>query len=343
MKLGQLSERAKPPVRGAGGVRIGSASVVLLLGVACGRLPLGVRQLPGDAGPADSPLGPGGLDSPGDTPDAGDSLGSRVDGGPASADVLAPSCRAEPRCGSDGLSCCAARTVPGGTFDLGLRASETIASRTTVATFSLDVFEVTVGRFREFVADYDRWRASDSAAQLAGSDALPSDSAALQQALLRCDTSPYSSWAGTGEEVPMNCASWFEASAFCAWDGGRLPLEAEWEYAAVGGAEQRLYPWGNTPEPQPELALFGCDLEADCTRDALSRVGSHAAGAGRWGQQDLAGSLAEWLDAAGASPFSAHPFVGGSWIDDPSALRIADHSALPPEIRLFVLGFRCAR
>ncbi len=52
---------------------------------------------------------------------------------------------------------------------------------------------------------------------------------------------------GAQESLPMNCINWFEAYAFCIWDGGFLPSEAEWLYADVGGSGEREYPWGSEP------------------------------------------------------------------------------------------------
>ncbi len=48
---------------------------------------------------------------------------------------------------------------------------------------------------------------------------------------------------GATKTKPINCLDWYTAFAFCAWDGGRLATEAEWNYAASGGSEHRYYPW----------------------------------------------------------------------------------------------------
>src|SRR6202007_2812018 len=64
-----------------------------------------------------------------------------------------------------------------------------------------------------------------------------------------CDVPNTATWTtspGTQENLPMNCVNWYESYAFCIWDGGFLPSEAEWEYAAAGGSQQREYPWGAT-------------------------------------------------------------------------------------------------
>jgi hypothetical protein len=74
---------------------------------------------------------------------------------------------------------------------------------------------------------------------------------------------------GPNENLPMNCVPWYKAFAFCVWDGGRLPTEAEWNYAATGGNEQRKYPWGSTA-PDDALAVFNC--QAVGTRDAPSPI-----------------------------------------------------------------------
>src|SRR5690606_8199662 len=49
------------------------------------------------------------------------------------------------------------------------------------------------------------------------------------------------------EQHPINCVTWSQAQAYCRWRGARLPTEAEWAWAATGGADRRVYPWGDTP------------------------------------------------------------------------------------------------
>jgi formylglycine-generating enzyme required for sulfatase activity len=115
---------------------------------------------------------------------------------------------------------------------------------------------------------------------------------------LGCDPT-LSTWTpspGANENYAINCLSWFEAYAFCIWDGAFLPTEAEWNYAAAGGAEQREYPWGGEP-PSPSRALYLC-TSGGTPGCSSWNVGSRPRGDGRFGQADLAGSAWEWtLDA----------------------------------------------
>jgi len=234
-----------------------------------------------------------------------------------------------------------------------------------VSAFALDRFEVTVGRMRTFVEQYTAalpnegggahpiiaetgWKSSWNAFMPADSDAFIAN--------LTCDGDEFATWTdapGANEAAAINCVSWFEAFAFCLWDGGRLPTEAEWELAAAGGDENRLYPWGGDALDDTR-AVYGA---ADGLQSTV--VGSKPAGAGRWGHEDLAGSMFEWVfdgfseswyAGGGAScqdcanlNAEARAFRGGSWVNGANMLRAAARSSFLPKNRNINLGFRCAR
>ncbi|HEY3500618.1 MAG TPA: SUMF1/EgtB/PvdO family nonheme iron enzyme [Polyangiaceae bacterium] len=229
-----------------------------------------------------------------------------------------------PSC-SGGLGLCAGAnpcltiSVPGGSFDMGRSEtqgagdyfptgspSEIPAHLVTVSPYRLDRYEVTVGRFRRFVEAYDGTPPGDNAGphpnvpdsgwQAEWNDRLPPNRTALLEQLDIDDvlrtwtTSP-----GAFECRPINNVGWYVAFAFCVWDGGRLPSEVEWEFAAAGGDEERLFPWGSE-EPDRTRAAYGCTAFGGptCEMNDLPEVGStRPAGLGRFGHSDLAGSLWE--------------------------------------------------
>ncbi|MGH7732574.1 MAG: formylglycine-generating enzyme family protein, partial [Gemmatimonadales bacterium] len=132
------------------------------------------------------------------------------------------------------------------------------------------------------------------------------------------------------ENVPVNCITWYEAYAFCIWDGGFLPSDTEWDYAAAGGAVpniqsfnsqatatqgQRVYPWPNTVGPSDgDGGVVPAPNNIDCTfanflacASGATPVGSFSTlGDGRWHQADLAGNVSEWTLDSTASPLTAY-------------------------------------
>ncbi|WP_437317048.1 formylglycine-generating enzyme family protein [Sorangium sp. So ce385] len=292
-------------------------------------------------------------------------------GGGGGAEESAPSCRAlAATCGPlQDEDCCASRPVPGGSFD----RSNDPAAPAQVSDFSLDRFEVTVGRFRAFVEAYPDSRPASGAGahpRIDGSgwdpawDAdLPADQGALTAAL-KCHSSSIPTWTDTvasNEELPINCLSWFMAFAFCAWDGGRLPTEAEWNYAAAGGAEQRVYPWSQPPSDttlEPDRAAYACVVDGamGCTdADYLSVGQTSPQGDGRWGHADMAGNMWEWVldwqaaysepcdDCAQLTPDTSRVYRGGAWDVQTPALRSSARFGDAPGTRWYNHGVRCAR
>jgi sulfatase modifying factor 1 len=220
-------------------------------------------------------------------------------------------------CGPDSdESCCRTLPVTGGNFKGGVDPDTYNA---TVNDFELDRFEVTVGRFRQFVAAYPESKPQEGAGAhplIAGSgwsEAWDEDLPATQEALIasvKCSEGlrTWTDVEGPNESLPINCLSWSVAFAFCAWDNGRLPTNAEWNYAAAGGSQQLNFPWGNDPGPGADYAVYDCMADGspaqDCGLSDIPPVGSVPLGDGKYGQADLSGSMYEWaLDWFG--PYSA--------------------------------------
>jgi formylglycine-generating enzyme required for sulfatase activity len=161
------------------------------------------------------------------------------------------------------------------------------------------------------------------------------------------------------ENQPITCVSWYEAYAFCIWDGGFLPSEAEWGYAAAGGSQQREFPWGTAdPGTMNQYALYGCyyPTAGACTGSLnIAPVGTAPRGAGLWGQVDLAGNVWEWTldgyvpyvdpctDCAFLATATLRVARGGGFSSDASGLLPADRSSGTPAERFSGFGFRCAR
>jgi sulfatase modifying factor 1 len=357
---------------------------------------------PSDSGPSDDTPGDEPLpDSGFEDRRAPDAVADSSDAG-LEPPSCAPGGAGMTNCGPGGMgneSCCTSLEVEGGTFfrtyayDGGAVTGQ--ADPATVSTFRLDKYVVTVGRFRQFVKAWNggagyvppagagKHAHLNSGLGLANSGSpgtfepgwVVADDAQIDPSdeNLSCDTPPpgivsptYTTWTpspGSHESLPIDCPNWWEAYAFCIWDGGFLPSETEWEFAGAGGDEQREYPWGSTdPGTLTQYAIYDCDYPGpavgECTGVAnFAPVGTPKLGAGLWGQLDMAGEVFEWsldqyapyvdpcVDCAYLATVPYRVVRGGTFWMAEIFLEPAYRTSQPPTYRShdLGLGFRCAR
>jgi sulfatase modifying factor 1 len=298
-------------------------------------------------------------------------------------------------CGATHESCCLSPLVVGGGFHRTYEASgdggADAANPATVSDFRLDKYDVTVARFRAFVSSAVSadggvgWRPAAGAgkhAHLGGGEGLldvgaPADAGVVHEPgwsaaddgqvaptdanLTSCGvTSTWTSTPGAHEDLPINCITWWEAYAFCIWDGGFLPSEDEWQYAAAGGLRALEYPWGSAdPGTANHYAIYDCDYpdgSGVCAGTGnIAPVGSAPAGAGPSGQLDLVGDEWQWtmdyiasyvspcVDCAAITGGHSRVLRGGSFLDAASNLKTTYRNGNDPTLRNDSDGFRCAR
>ena len=259
------------------------------------------------------------------------------------------------RCGDDDRPAGPPGTTPAGTVHEMVRVSEgefPMGSRhgdddeipvhtVYLDAFYIDGYEVTMAQYRACVES--------------GGCGEPLTEGLILPPLEQCN------WDRSGrEDHPVDCVTWYQADAYCAWAGLRLPTEAEWEKAARG-TDGRTYPWGE--DLDRKKANYGTDT--CCGPDSSdgywssSPVGSFPEGVSPYGLYDMAGNVWEWVqDWYDSEYFTESPsrnpqgpdggsdrrvLRGGSWDDYPGSLRSAYRAGGSPSNRTRGYGFRCAR
>ena len=272
--------------------------------------------------------------------------------------------------------------VPGGTFTMGsddplaYPADGEGARQVEVSPFLVDVHAVSNDRFAEFaeatgyLTDAERYGWSFVFAGLLPSDFPPTRSVAeapwwrqVEYADWRHPEGPQSELEGRGGHPAVH-VSWNDARAYCAWAGVRLATEAEWERAARGGLEGKVFPWGDEMEPADEHRMnvwqgtFPSEnSEADgfygtCPVDAFPPNG--------YGLHNATGNVWEWvadwfdpefrqgdrrIDPRGPATGTAKAQKGGSYLCHASycrRYRPAARQSNGPDSSTGNVGFRCA-
>ncbi len=286
--------------------------------------------------------------------DAGREASAQPDGAPWADAPVAPSRSCEqpspPGCGRVRLL--------GGTFAMGDTDSYDFGTRDTirnvqhgitVSAFTLDRYEVTVGRFRRFVVATGR--TSGFAARAAGAS------------YEHCNWTETVAAPESREGHPMNCVDWSTASAFCAWDvpGGELPSEARWEFAARG-TDNRPWPWGGHAGETPAWVCWN-RCASTCLGTCAVEDPTYAMGSTPEGVAHLVGNVWEWT-ADWYQPYTAptcwgdevrrdpvcrdeitrqRAIRGGSWyVPLASGARPGTRDRAEPDLRAISIGFRCA-
>ena len=230
--------------------------------------------------------------------------------------------------------------VPGGEFEMGSDVSDSLADEdefprhsVTLGGFQMDRTEVTNAQYTRCVTE-----------------------GACRESFY-AQNSKYN-----GDDYPAVGVSWQDAADYCAWSGGRLPTEAEWEYAARG-PKGLIYPWGNAFDGT-RLNYCDANCELDWADPAVddgyaenAPVGSYPEGASWCGALDMAGNVWEWVaDWAAGYPSGpqANPtgpgtgthrvLRGGCWANEANGVRTAyrlSRGDATPQVRHSNIGFRC--
>ncbi len=255
--------------------------------------------------------------------------------------------------------------LPGGEFRMGTDYAggfpadgETPVRLTTVDPFAIDELCVTNTRFAEFVdATGYRTDAERFGWSYVFAGFLP---AGIRRVSPRPEATPW--WCGVqgaywlrpegpGSSIenrwshPVVHVSWRDAMAYCRWSGRRLPRETEWEYAARGGLDQRLYPWGDELTPD---GVHRCNIwqgrfpVRNSAEDGYRGTApADAYEPNGFGLYNVAGNVWEWCEDSFTDGYRV--MRGGSYLCHESycnRYRVAARTGNSPDSSAGNIGFR---
>jgi len=286
---------------------------------------------------------------------------SAVPSAPPVAAAPAPSASAA----APKLECSAGMIViPGGSFFMGSDEGlpfEKPSHQVTIAPFCIDEFEVTVDKYKA-CSDSGRCKRAGSTNEWAS--ITDKERKAFDPTCNIRDPD------NRGKH-PINCVDWEMADKYCHEQGGRLPSEAEWEFAARG-PDGRKYPWGDDDPAAGHMNACGKECVAWGAKNGVEEkamydvddgfattapVGSFPKGASRYGVQDVVGNVWEWVadwygpytsaeerDPKGPAGGDERVIRGGSWNGSyASWVRPTFRYKDAPTKRSYGIGFRCAK
>lgn len=233
-------------------------------------------------------------------------------------------------------------TIPATRFEMGCRPAEgllcvpgTTPHMVSLDSYQIDKYMVTFGRYQACID--------------AGACSKPYEGAACNFGM---------PWA---DDHPVNCVTYQQAEEVCAFEGKRLPTEAEWALAARG-PESLIFPWGNDREPSCDLVVMNQKRDGQmgpgCGAGTTQPVGTRPEGQSPFGLMDVNGNLWEWTsDWYSETYFAQSPeqnptgpatgtdkvLRGSSWTSrrrDELALTVRFNYA--PKGQGYVVGVRCA-
>jgi formylglycine-generating enzyme required for sulfatase activity/serine/threonine protein kinase len=267
--------------------------------------------------------------------------------------------------------------VPGGDFYMGSAENAALANEKPphpvhLDAYCLDETEVTVAAYRA-CSDTGQCLVASKTNDWRG---ITEAESKMFDPLCNANFQPSDGGPNAHGQHPINCVSWDQARTYCEWKGGRLPTEAEWEFAARG-SDGRIYPWGDDPPNATHLNACGKECaqwegankvtvatmyDEDDGWPATAPVKSFPKGVSKFGNYDMVGNVWEWVadfyapysKGSANAPRVTNPkgpdagterVIRGGAFNAASAgwVRPAFRYSDTPEKKSYGIGFRCAK